>query len=120
MANNYKFFHISSQQGLPHQQVQALVQDYHGNIWMGTRNGLARYDGYSIKNYFNEPHKPSSLSHNFVKSLFLDRKHRVWVAHSKGVSLYRPATDDFENFILPGIISNQLSKHPMENLSVVA
>lgn len=102
MANNYKFFHISSQQGLPHHQVQALVQDYHGNIWMGTRNGLARYDGYSIKNYFNEPHKPSSLSHNFVKSLFLDRKHRVWVAHSKGVSLYRPATDDFENFILPG------------------
>lgn len=102
VANNYRFFHISSQQGLPHQQVEAMVQDYQGNIWLGTRNGLARYDGYSIKNYFNEPDKPSSLSHNFVRTLYLDRKHRVWVAHSKGISLYRPATDDFENFTLPG------------------
>ncbi|MGI6242287.1 MAG: two-component regulator propeller domain-containing protein [Prevotella sp.] len=104
VANNYRFFHISSQQGLPHQQVETMIQDYQGNIWLGTRNGLARYDGYSIKNYFNDSNNPSSLGHNFIKVLFLDHKHRVWVAHSKGVSLYRPATDDFENFKLPGNI----------------
>lgn|GEM_PF-4442051 len=49
MAGNMHFFHISSKDGLPHQQIQALATDADGNIWIGTRNGLSRYDGYSIK-----------------------------------------------------------------------
>ena len=42
---NYRFRHLSSQDGLPHQQVETMAQDRKGNIWIGTRNGLVRYDG---------------------------------------------------------------------------
>lgn len=66
MAGNMHFFHISSKDGLPHQQIQALATDADGNIWIGTRNGLSRYDGYSIKTYFHEQGNPRSLLHNFI------------------------------------------------------
>ncbi len=39
-AENYKFKHLTSEQGLPYQQVEALMQDAKGNIWIGTRGGL--------------------------------------------------------------------------------
>lgn len=94
-AINYRFRHINSENGLPHQQVEALVQDGKGNIWMGTRNGLSRYDGYEIKTYYHDDTIPTSLCHNFVKSLYLDKKKRIWICTEKGICRYRPESDDF-------------------------
>lgn len=94
-AINYRFRHINSENGLPHQQVEALVQDGKGNIWMGTRNGLSRYDGYEIKTYYHDDAIPTSLCHNFVKSLYLDKKKRIWICTEKGICRYRPESDDF-------------------------
>lgn len=95
---NYRFHHITSENGLPHQQVEALMQDDKGNIWMGTRNGLAVYDGYGIKTYFHHTEDPLSLKHNFIKSLFMDSKKRIWVSTQEGICRYRPATDDFASY----------------------
>ncbi len=101
-AVSYHFQHISSRQGLPHQQVEAMIQDGKGNIWFGTRNGLARYDGYTMHSYFHESGKDHSLAHHFIKALFLDHSNRIWICNPKGVSRYRPATDDFVNYDVPG------------------
>ena len=43
-AAEFKFQHLNTSYGLPNQQVESLVQDEEGYIWIGTRNGLARYD----------------------------------------------------------------------------
>ena len=43
-VGNYRFTHITSRDGLPHQQVQALANDGRGQLWIGTRNGLSVYD----------------------------------------------------------------------------
>jgi ligand-binding sensor domain-containing protein/signal transduction histidine kinase/DNA-binding response OmpR family regulator len=101
-AVSYRVQHVTSLQGLPHQQVEAMVQDNKGNIWFGTRNGLARYDGYSIRGYYHDHGNAHSLGHNFVKALFFDSKNRLWICHTMGVSRYRPATDDFVNYAIPG------------------
>lgn len=50
-GSDYRFVHITSKEGLPHQQVEAMAFDNKGYLWIGTRNGLSRYDGYSIKTY---------------------------------------------------------------------
>jgi ligand-binding sensor domain-containing protein/signal transduction histidine kinase/DNA-binding response OmpR family regulator len=99
---NYRFMHITGREGLPHQQVEALMQDDKGMLWIGTRNGLSRYDGYSIVSYFNQVDNPHSLSQNFVRALCQDSKKRIWIGTYKGICMYRPATDDFQCYELSG------------------
>lgn len=100
-ATGYRFSHPASLLGLPHRQVEALAQDGKGNIWMGTRNGLVRFDGYAVRCYYNTG-TDNSLSHNFVKSLFVDSKQRLWICTQRGLSVYRPASDDFKSYDLQG------------------
>ena len=56
-----QFSHLTATDGLPHQQINGLAQDSTGYIWIGTRNGLGKYDGYSIRNYYHSPENPRSL-----------------------------------------------------------
>ena len=63
-VGNYRFTHITSRDGLPHQQVQALANDGRGQLWIGTRNGLSVYDGYEMLNYYNEAGNQHSLWEN--------------------------------------------------------
>ena len=100
-ADGIRFQHISSQKGLPHQQVEAIAQDGNGYIWFGTRNGLARYDGYGMRTYFHDDGNPHSLRHNFIKDLFIDSKHRLWIGTEEGISRYRNTTNDFVNYDYP-------------------
>ncbi len=95
---NYRFRHLTSQDGLPHQQVETMTQDKKGNIWIGTRNGLVCYDGYEIHTYFHDDADSTSLSNNFIKVLRCDSRGRIWVCTESGISRYRPATDDFATY----------------------
>ncbi|MDR2929281.1 MAG: response regulator [Cytophagaceae bacterium] len=101
MGDSYRFMHITGNEGLPHQQVEALMQDDRGQLWIGTRNGLSRYDGYSVSSYFNQADNPNSLHHNFIKKIIQDSKKRIWIGTHCGVCLYRPASDDFRNYDMP-------------------
>lgn len=113
-ATDYSFRHLTSEQGLPHQQVEALCQDRQGNIWIGTRNGLARYDGYTIKNYYHDNDNPNSLVHNFIRHLFLDIDGNIWVLAEHDVCRYRPETDDFKCYkfgcSIPSIVQTSKGK----------
>ncbi len=67
--SDYHFTHIKSANGLPHQQVETMAFDGMGRLWIGTRNGLACYDGYSFTTYYHDPGDSTSLNHNFVIKL---------------------------------------------------
>lgn len=96
-ASRPHFAHITINNGLPHQQVSSLAQDHKGYIWIGTRNGLSRYDGYALTNYYHNPSDKHSLFCNFITCLFTDSHGRLWIGTDKGIGLYRQATDDFES-----------------------
>lgn len=91
-----RFAHITISNGLPHQQVGTIAQDKKGYIWIGTRNGLSRYDGYTLTNYFHDPTDARSLFCNFITCLYADTRGRLWVGTNNGIGLYHPATDSFE------------------------
>ena len=97
-----RFMHITSKEGLPHQQIEKIMQDDKGRLWIGTRNGLSCYDGYNIVSYFNQKDNPYSLSHNFIKALYQDSKKRIWIGTYEGICRYQPATDDFKCYSLSG------------------
>ena len=77
-------------------------------LWIGTRNGLSRYDGYTITNYFNQPDDPRSLSQNFIQTIYQDSRKRVWIGTYSGICQYQPATDDFKHYRLPDAVIHSI------------
>lgn len=100
--SDYHFTHIKSANGLPHQQVETMAFDGMGRLWIGTRNGLACYDGYSFTTYYHDPGDSTSLSHNFVIKLLVDSRNDLWVGTEKGVCRYCPETDNFRSYDVGG------------------
>lgn len=106
LSNNYRFTHITSKEGLPHQQVEAMAFDNKGYLWIGTRNGLSRYDGYSMVTYYNNgPDDINSLCHNFVRALYFDSKGRLWIGTPGGICRFREDSEDFKCYDTHGISS---------------
>jgi signal transduction histidine kinase/DNA-binding response OmpR family regulator/ligand-binding sensor domain-containing protein len=96
----FHFNHLSTDDGLPSNEIRAnVVRDRDGYVWIGTANGLARFDGYGCRNFYHSPDDPHSLSSNAVTSLMVDSKGRLWVGtFETGLSLYDASRDRFLNF----------------------
>jgi signal transduction histidine kinase/CheY-like chemotaxis protein/streptogramin lyase len=73
------FRHLGAAQGLPSERVYALAQDTHGCLWVGTADGLARFDGSRFEVFHHDPARADSLPGNVVQSLHADAAGRLWV-----------------------------------------
>ena len=92
------FTHITIEQGLSDQRVQALVQDRAGFMWFGTNNGLNRYDGYTVVEYRNDPANPHSLSGNLIEDIYEDRSGTLWVGTRSGLNAFDRRTERFTRY----------------------
>ncbi len=73
------YFHVLGiSAGLPSSHVYKIAQDRDGYVWLGTHDGLARYDGVAFRTYRYDPKEPGSLAGNVASALFVDRDNRVW------------------------------------------
>ena len=80
---------ISIAQGLSQGMIFDLLQDAEGFIWVATKNGLNRYDGYGFKIFTNDPYNNHSLSSNTIVKLFEDSKGRIWAGtENAGINFY--------------------------------
>jgi len=88
--------HLTSADGLPQSTVMATLQDSRGLIWLGTEDGLVRFDGREMRRYANEPTDPHSLPGQFVWDIDEDATGGLWIAlRSRGVAHWDPKTDRF-------------------------
>ncbi len=86
--------------GLPQSTLAAIVQDRKGFLWVGTRDGLSRYDGYRFKNFRHDPRDPDSLSGSFVYTLHVDRTGALWVGtYAHGLNRFDAGSERFERFV---------------------
>jgi signal transduction histidine kinase/ligand-binding sensor domain-containing protein len=92
------FTHITIEQGLSDQRVQAIMQDRAGFMWFGTNNGLNRFDGYNVVAYRHDPTDPYSLSGNFVEDLYEDRSGTLWVSTRSGLNAFDRRTERFTRY----------------------
>lgn len=96
--SRYNFFTIGLEQGLSSQNVWSINQDKYGFIWIATVNGLNRYDGHTIKQYFNKPGDSTTIGGNSIYWIFKDSDGDMWFAcGSGGLSKYNYAKDVFEH-----------------------
>jgi signal transduction histidine kinase/CheY-like chemotaxis protein/ligand-binding sensor domain-containing protein len=97
--NPLAFNKLSVKDGLSQYSVNCILKDKHGFLWIGTADGLNRYDGYNFQVYKNDPSDSLSLGSNGVNVLFEDSKGNLWVGtNGGGLNLYHRDRDSFEQF----------------------
>ena len=91
---------ISISDGLSQGMVFDIIQDAEGFLWIATKNGLNRYDGYNFKVFTNDPYNTNTLSGNTILKLFEDSKGRIWIGtENTGLNIYDKKTGKFHRIL---------------------
>ncbi len=102
----FKRFYTSN--GLPDERIRSLYQDTKGFLWIGTMNGISRYDGYTFKNFFRTQNKKGIIG-NWAYEITEDKAHNIWIATNEGLSKFDQQKETFLNYTLPDKIVGQRS-----------
>jgi ligand-binding sensor domain-containing protein len=107
--NNYVFKNYTEKDGISSNFVFCLHKDKNNIIWIGTQNGICRFDG---KNFYNFRHRreENSIPNNTVQSLCEDAKGNIWGGTNKGMFYYDVKANSFTRYNAPkGCYSNQIT-----------
>ena len=104
------FKNISIEEGLSQATVETIIQDKKGYIWIGTNDGLNRYNGYDFKVFRQDKNTSKSLVNNYIVDLKEDTKGNIWVGTANGVSKIINYGEDIINY-LPGEEQGNLSRY---------
>lgn len=89
---------LTTDHGLSSSSIVSMLQDHNGFMWIGTTEGLNRYDGNTFKVYKQDLSDASSLPDNLVISLLQDNENRIFIGTNAGLSLYDADHDCFINY----------------------
>lgn len=90
-AQDYEFGHLTTLEGLSHNEVRKIIKDTDGFLWLGTQNGLNRYDGYRFKIFKNVPNDQSTIVNNCIYDMAVS-KNKLWLATLSGISILNTKT----------------------------
>ncbi|MEQ8702919.1 MAG: two-component regulator propeller domain-containing protein [Phaeodactylibacter sp.] len=90
--------HFTPADGLAAEKVISVAQDTMGYIWIGTQDGLHRYDGYELRLYQHDPEDSLSLSDNIIEKIYVDQSGTLWAGTWNGLNRYDPRTDSFHQY----------------------
>ncbi len=94
-----RFTQIGDDDGLPGERILSILQDDIGFMWIGTEEGLSRYDGYTFTTYKHNSQISSSLSNNIVNTVYQDHKNTLWIGTVNGLNRLDPATGAFTRYL---------------------
>ncbi|MFG6686819.1 two-component regulator propeller domain-containing protein [Mariniflexile sp. HNIBRBA6329] len=95
----YKFTHLTTNEGLSQSTVSSIHQDNLGQIWIGTRDGLNKFDGSEFTVFRHDKNNPSSISNNDILCLEQDSSGFIWVGTYVGLNKYNPKKNEFKTYI---------------------
>lgn len=97
-SNHSQFAYLGVENGLPQGTVMAMAQDNKGFLWIGTYEGLSRFDGYEFFTFKHSVKDSSSLPNNIIHDLVVDKSGYIWIATEDGLSKFDPKTEKFTNY----------------------
>ncbi len=115
-APTLRFMHISNEQGLSNSTIECIYQDSRNFIWIGTLNGLNRYDGVKITSYRNDPRDSTTITDNYVRCIFEDHNHTIWVGTNYGFNKFNPATNTFVQYKYNQSDPNSIKNNTITNI----
>lgn len=113
-----KFEHLGKKEGLSQLNVGCIIQDSRGFIWVGTRDGLSKYDGYNFTNYKHDSQDPTSLSSSMVADIVEDKEGNIWIATIIGLNKLERRSGTFKKYMHNDKDPNSLSDNILNKLTV--
>jgi len=100
LKSSLQFQHFTSKDGLAQNSVTAILQDKKGFIWLGTQNGLNKFNGYDFQTFRVNINNSNSISSDFILCLYEDKEGLIWIGtNGGGLNRFNPSTGCFTNFL---------------------
>ncbi|MES2892034.1 MAG: two-component regulator propeller domain-containing protein [Bacteroidota bacterium] len=99
---DFYFRHYQVENGLSHNTVMCSLQDDKGFIWMGTKDGLNRFDGTAFKVFRHSEENKNSIGNDYIRCLYFDKDGRMFVGTQRGLYQYNPVTESFSHITSSG------------------
>lgn len=94
-TDELEFTHYTSEDGLSLSNITSVLQDSRGFLWIGTYNGLNRFDGYEFKTFLPQSNSANKISNHSILSLYEDSKGCIWVGTLDGLNRFDWKTEEF-------------------------
>ena len=107
-AQNTNFY---DKEQIGSQYINTICQDKDNFLWIGTKNGLKRFDGASFISYYHDDKDSLSLSNNEIHSLVVDDKQNLWVGTASGLQRYCPESDNFRTVVFQNMYMSRRVAH---------
>ncbi|MDN3583053.1 hybrid sensor histidine kinase/response regulator transcription factor [Mucilaginibacter flavus] len=97
-AYPYKFNYLTVDDGLSHTDANDIAQDKQGYIWVATFFGLDRFDGYTIKKYYNSNTPLNNAFKNRIRCIYPDDEGNIWLGTEDGLQYFDPRLEKYTDF----------------------
>lgn len=114
---NINFKRITVEDGLSQTSVEYLFQDSKGYMWIGTIDGLNRYNGSRFEVFRYSKDKPNSISGNYISAIAEDDEGNIWVGTSRGLNRINTHTSEITTY-LPGVNGCNLSNYNITEILI--
>lgn len=110
---NFNIKNFSIGEGLSQSTLTCIYQDSKGFIWIGTQDGLNKYDGYNFRVFRHEPSKVETISSNLIQGICEDENSNIWIATQYGLNFYDRGKDLFKT-----ILKNENDKNSLPDNNI--
>lgn len=96
---NWRIVNYGLEDGLSQISINTIIQDSYGFLWIGTQDGLNKFDGYQFTVYRHQPSDPHSLSNSNIQSVIEDSEGNIWAGTQNGLNKYDRKSNQFEIYL---------------------
>jgi ligand-binding sensor domain-containing protein/class 3 adenylate cyclase/predicted metal-dependent HD superfamily phosphohydrolase len=96
--SSYRFKNYTIADGLSQSSVSTIIQDKYGALWLGTQDGLNRFDGQSFENFLSDNTK--GIENSYIHTSLKDKKGNLWFGTANGLTKYNPTLENFQSYQL--------------------
>lgn len=100
--SQFRFKHLTVDEGLSHTDANYIMQDSKGFIWIATYFGLNRYDGYTVKKFYNNNEPVDNAFKNRIRCLFASNSNHIWLGTEGGIQCFNPGTETYTDYHVIG------------------
>lgn len=115
---NLEFESFNAAKGMSQNLVYAIAQDKNGYIWIGTDDGLNRFDGYEFKIFKHIAGDSTSIPANSIRALCLAPDSSIWIGTNDGLCRYIPKTESFAQYPIDYTDPTKLSGSSVSDIKI--
>jgi len=118
LAQNVNFERITVDDGLAQNNINCLLQDKQGFLWIGTNGGLHKYDGLRFDVFQRDASDSTSITGNIIHDVLEDTAGNLWIATQNGLSYYDKELERFYNYLHDDADPTSLSHNYITSLAL--